>query len=274
MSGEGDEQTIGSETLTEAIREARIDTAVKAIVLRVNSPGGNALASDVIWRELELAKSEKPLIVSMGDMATSGGYYISAPANKIYAMPNTITGSIGVFMILPNMQGFFNEKIGLTFDNVETSEYADFGGVTRPLTADERLILQKSVDETYDLFLTRVSNGRNLSMAQVDSLGQGRVWSGENALEIGLVDEIGGLEDAIAEAAQMANIEDYRIKELPKLKDPFQKLLEDLNMASAEMALDLQFGGDQMLIREFKRIKSLKEMSGIQARLPYEFEVH
>lgn len=273
MSGKGDEELIGSETLSEAISEAREDSSVKAIVLRVNSPGGSALASEVIWRETALAKAVKPLVVSMGDAAASGGYYIAADAHKIVAMPGTITGSIGVFGLLPNMKGFFNEKMGITFDGVKTGKYANFGEATRPLSDDEYNILQKGVDNTYDRFKTVVAQGRSMSVEMVDSIGQGRVWSGTDALAIGLVDELGGLNRAIEIAAELASIEDYTIKNLPKRKDPFEAFIEELTGQSSTALLRWQLGNDEYLLRQFKAINQMKEMSGVQAIVPYAIEV-
>jgi protease-4 len=270
-SGESRDEAIGSETFAEAIRDARTDTTVKAIVLRINSPGGSALASDVIWRETVLAKAEKPLIVSMGDVAASGGYYIAAAADRIYAQPNTITGSIGVFGVLPNMKEFFNNKMGITFDGVKTDQYADFGDVSRPLTDGEYLIIQKGVDQIYSQFTKIVSEGRNIPIEKVDSIGQGRVWSGTDALAIGLVDEIGGLDDAIAEAARRAGIEDYVQRDLPKRKDPFQEFLESFSAEMGARITAFQLGNDEALIKQFKQIKEIQEMKGIQARIPYNF---
>ena len=272
-SGEGSDEGIGSETIANAIREARRDTSVKAIVLRVNSPGGSALASDVIWRETLLAKGVKPLVVSMGDVAASGGYYISAAADKIYAMPNTITGSIGVFGMLPNMKGFFNKKLGVTFDGVKTAQYADFGEISRPLTDAEYAILQKSVDNIYGTFLSRVSEGRDMTTEKIDSIGQGRVWSGTDAMGIGLIDEFGGLEAAIAEAASLAGLEDYALKNYPKRKDPIEKILEDFGMSISQTFMSYQLGNDKELIKYFEEIKTIKEMQGVQARMPFMMEV-
>ena len=270
--GESGEGSIGSDTYMEAIQSARKDSSVKAIVLRVNSPGGVAIAGDMIWREVSLAQKAKPLVVSMGDVAASAGYYISAPADKIFALPTTITGSIGVFGIIPNMKGFFNDKIGLTFDNVETNDFADFGGVSRPLNDAEMAILQTSVDRTYGTFVDIVAEGRNLRPEFIDSIGQGRVWTGVDALELGLIDELGGLEDAIAEAAEMAGIEDYTIKELPKRKDPVQQILEDLNMAMVKTALGFDVENSE-LIEQYKTIQEIKAMKGIQARMPFVVKV-
>jgi protease-4 len=187
--GQGDDETIGSDKISETIREARLDKNIKAIVLRVNSPGGSALASDVIWREVVLAKKVKPVVVSMGNVAASGGYYISCAANAIVAEPTTITGSIGVFGLMFNAQNMFKNKLGLTFDTYKTSNYTDLGTVTRPLTNGEKNILQVQVDQVYNTFTSRVAQGRKMSQADVDSIGQGRVWSGIDAKRIGLVDE-------------------------------------------------------------------------------------
>ena len=269
MSGEGDDESIGSDKFAKAIRSARRDSSVKAIVLRVNSPGGSALASDVIWREVVLAKKEKPVVVSMGDVAASGGYYISAAADEIYALPTTITGSIGVFGIIPNMKGFFNDKLGMTFDGVKTGKFADFGEVTRPLTDAEYQILQTSVDRTYNEFLTRVSDGRGMKKEKIDEIGQGRVWSGANAIDIKLIDKFGGLNAAIDRAAELAELEDYHIKDLPKRKDPFQQLMEDLTGQAYANILVSYMGDEKELLHRFEDVKSIKEMKGVQALMPY-----
>lgn len=272
-SSDESEENIGSEAFAKALREARKDSTVKAIVLRVNSPGGSALASDVIWRETTLAKEAKPLIVSMGDVAASGGYYISAAADEIYAMPTTITGSIGVFGIIPNMKELFNQKIGITFDGVKTGKYADLGTVTRPLTDREHAIMQNNVDRTYHTFLSRVSEGRNLPVEQVDSIGQGRVWSGTDAMQIGLIDKFGGLDSAIAEAARRAGIEDYARQILPKRKDPFQKFLDNLNAQIRTSLVQSMLGDDRTLLRQFEMAKSVKQLQGVQMVIPYALEV-
>ena len=227
-SGEGSETVIGSERLSKAIRQARKDEKVKAIVLRVNSPGGSALASDVIWREMKLAQEKKPVVVSMGDVAASGGYYIACVADKIYASPNTITGSIGVFGVLMSFEELLTDKLGLTFDQVKTNKFADLGIPNRPLTKEEYDIIHESVVNIYDTFTSKVAEGRNMSQENVDNIGQGRVWSGINAMDINLIDEYGGLEEAIAGAAQLAEMEAYRIYELPERKDPFQEFFKKL----------------------------------------------
>ena len=214
-SGKGDEKSIGSETTAKAIKKAREDKNVKAIVFRVNSGGGSALASDVIWRETILAKAEKPLVVSMGDYAASGGYYIACAADSIVANPTTLTGSIGVFGMIPNLSKFYKNKLGITIDTVNTGKYADMG-VNRPLSTFEKNKLQKSVSDIYNGFITKVGEGRKMSTSAVDEIGQGRIWAGYDAKEIGLIDTYGGLEKAIDIAASLAKIEDYRIISLPK----------------------------------------------------------
>ena len=268
-SGKGDHETIGSEKIAEAIRKARKDEKVKAIVFRVNSPGGSALASDVIWREATLAKKEKPFVVSMGDVAASGGYYISCAADKILASENTITGSIGVFGIIPNFQKFFNNKLGITFDGVKSNENADLG-VTKPLTAQQRDIIQKSVENIYDVFITRVADGRGVTKEQVDEIGQGRVWSGIDAKERKLVDDFGGLNKAIETAKQLAKMDDYRIAEYPEIKDPIEELITEIIGENESKILANIFGTNMPY---FSYLKDMSKLEGIQARLPYHIEI-
>ncbi|ATL48127.1 signal peptide peptidase SppA [Chitinophaga caeni] len=265
--------TIASDEYVRMIREARMNSEVKAIVFRVNSGGGSALASEVIWRELTLAKKEKPVIVSMGDYAASGGYYISCMADSIFAEPNTLTGSIGVFTVLPNMQGFFNNKLGVTFDEVKTAQYADLGTVSRPLTETEKKLVQQSVDSIYASFKSRVVEGRKLSSGVVDSIAQGRVWSGTEALKLGLVDKIGGLDDAIASAAKMANIPSYYLLEYPELKDVLSTIVESMsNSHVKESMLKDELGINYPI---YKQLKMIQSMTGEpQARLPFDFTIH
>ncbi|MBL0128713.1 MAG: signal peptide peptidase SppA [Flavobacteriales bacterium] len=271
-SGEGDDG-IGSTTLSATIREAREDSTVKAIVFRVNSPGGSGLASEVIWREVKLASEAKPVVVSMGNVAASGGYYISCPATKIYAEPTTITGSIGVFGMIPNMKGFFKNKLGITFDGTKTHKYADMMTVSRPLTAQEKRIIQGYVDDFYSGFVERVAEGRKLTHAQVDSIGQGRVWSGVDAKERGLVDELGGLEDAIKAAASLAGLTDYAKVELPKQEDFFKKLMKELNGDAQAWVAKEYLGEDMQLLEQYKRIRDVRNYSGIQARMPFDLVI-
>ena len=269
-SGKGDVKSIGSETTAKAIKTAREDKNVKAILLRVNSPGGSALASDVIWRETLLAKEEKPLIVSMGDYAASGGYYIACAADSIVANPTTLTGSIGVFGMIPNLQKLYKNKLGISIDTVNTNKHADMG-MNRALTKFEEDKIQKSVVDIYTTFITHVGEGRNMSTTAVDEIGQGRVWTGYDAKDIGLIDTYGGLEKAIEIAVYLAEIEDYRIISLPKKKDPF-----------AELAL--KFGGETsisdlvMLKLGLKTeltnpIENLLKRDKIQARIPFIMEL-
>jgi protease-4 len=266
-SGEGNDETIGSDRIAKAIREARQDSSVKAVVLRVNSPGGSALASDVIWRETELLAEEKPLVVSMGDYAASGGYYISVAADRIFAEPNTITGSIGVFGVIPNAQDLLNDKIGVHFDGVKTNTHSDIFNFSKPLSESEYAIIQKRIDQTYDSFKDRVASGRNLRVSYVDSIGQGRVWTGEDALEIGLVDEIGGMDDAIAYAASLAEVDDYRIQELPYQKSSFEQMMEDFGVETSQKLLESKLE-DFELLRQYNYIQSIMNLRGIQAILP------
>ena len=271
MMGEGAEGTIGSDRISKAIRKARKDSSIKAIVFRVNSGGGSALASEVIWREVKLAQEVKPVIASLGDVAASGGYYIVAPAQKIIAGPNTITGSIGVFGLLFNGKDLLNNKLGIHVDVAKTNKYADMGTFSRKLTAQEREVIQYSVEEIYETFITHVAEGRNMTKEEVDEIGQGRVWSGANAIDIGLIDGFGGLEDAIKLAAEAANLDSYRIIDLPKLKDPFEKLLEDLQGNVKVSILKQELGTEY---KYYKTLQNLRNMQGIQARIPYEVEIY
>lgn len=271
-SGNGDEENIGSETLAKAIREARLDEDVKAIVMRVNSPGGSALASEVIWRESILAKEAKPFIVSFGDVAASGGYYISTHADKIFAQPTTITGSIGAFGLIPNMRGFFNEKLGITFDGVKTNEHADFGSLTRDFDEAEMSLLEGYLEQVYTEFVAKVAEGRGKTYADIDSIGRGRVWTGSDALNVGLVDEMGDLDDAIAFAAAEAGLEEYDVIEMPKKDDPFEKFMKDLSGSTKMWVADWVLGEQEYAI--YKQMEQIKEMEGLQARMLFNIEVH
>lgn len=265
IDGEGDETTIGGESLSKAIRAARNDKKVKAIVMRVNSPGGSAMASEVIRREVELAAKEKPVIVSMGNYAASGGYWISSSADYIFADPNTLTGSIGVFGTVPNLKGFMNNKLGLTFDEVKTNENSDFGSLTEPLSPYQMKMMQKHVTDTYNDFITLVSTERDLRKSFVDSIGQGRVWSGSDAIGIGLVDELGGIEKAIAYAAKQAGLESYSIKEFPKQEDVFESLLKTESQEYYTKTLKNNLGDKAKYIEAIERINHIE---GVQALMP------
>ena len=269
--GEGDDETIGSERISRAIRNARTDETIKAIVLRVNSPGGSALASETILREMILAKNKKPIVVSMGDVAASGGYYIAAHADSIVANPTTITGSIGVFGVLMNAKKLFNNKLGITIDTVKTNKYADMGSIFRALNENEKVIIQNSVERIYDTFITHVSIGRNMSKEEVDKIGQGRVWTGKDALELGLVDVLGGLEDAIKIAAKMANLESYRIKSLPEKIDQMEELLNNFTGTSKAYFLKNELGDSY---KYYKNINQIINMDELQMRLPLYYEIN
>jgi protease-4 len=268
--GKGDEDYIGQELIINALREARKSNSVKAIVLRVNSPGGSALSSELIWREIEITKKELPVVVSMGDVAASGGYYIACNANKIIAEPTTITGSIGVFGVIPNISKLA-ENIGVNAEQVSTNKGANYS-LFEPMTNEFRTVTQEGVEFVYTTFLDRVAAGRNMTVAQVDEIAQGRVWSGVEAKEKGLVDELGGLKEAVIEAAGLAGITDYRVHNYPSYKIDFEDRFSGFPFASTK---------DEILIKEFgetnykiyQTLKQFSEISGIQARLPYVIEI-
>ncbi len=263
--GNGDVYAIGSENLSQSIRRAAEDDKVKAIVLRVNSPGGSALASDIILQEVLVAKAKKPVVASFGQYAASGGYYISCGANVIFAQPTTITGSIGVFGTIPNAKKLLNEKMGVTFDGVTTNANSDFMSINRPMTSFEQAKFQTMIERTYSTFISHVANGRNLTTVHVDSIGQGRVWSGVDAKRIGLVDEIGGLKDALVKAAELANISDYKIVDFPKEKDQFTQLMEMLGETKTKMVKSEI--GEWYPMFEF--CKSISLEPAVMARIPY-----
>jgi len=270
--GDGDDNTIGSERISKALRKARLDNKVKAVVLRVNSPGGSSLASDVIWREVMLTKKEKPIIVSMGDLAASGGYYISCAADSIFAEPNTITGSIGIFAILPNMQKLFNDKLGITFDGVTTGKYADLGDISKPLSPDERAILQNQVNHGYDDFTKAVAAGRHKTQAYINSIGQGRVWTGAQAIKIGLVDRLGNINDAINSAAKMAKLSDYKLIEYPEQKSFLDKFGSNFNVEMKTRAIKSELGDNYKYYEQIKGVTQM--MCTPQTRLPYDILIN
>ncbi len=264
-------ETIIGEEIGREIRKARQDSSYKAIVFRVNSPGGTIFDADVIWREVKLATEEKTVVVSFGDYAASGGYYISCAANKIISQPNTITGSIGVFGIIPNAGELMNDKLGITTDAYGTNKNSNLLSIMRPMTDYERMLMQNSVEESYDTFISKVADGRNLTKDQVDEIGQGRVWSGENAKEIGLVDEFGGLDDAINMAAEIAGIEDYRTVDLPALPDPFQELFQTGSDNIRGWIMKRELGEKYRFYEYFKKATTMK---GIYVRLPYDININ
>lgn len=268
--GEGNDESIGSERISRAIRKARTDDKIKAVVLRVNSGGGSALASDVIWREIVLTKKVKPVIASFGDVAASGGYYIACAADSIFVQPNTITGSIGVFGIIPNFQNLMTNKLGITFDGVKTGQYADIMSTNRPLTPGERLIIQTGVNHVYDSFITRVADGRKKSKTYIDSIGGGHVWVGTDAVKIGLADRIGNFNDAVAAAGKKAKLTDYRIVEYPQKIDPIKSLLDDTKDNVRTYYAKQEFGDNFLL---YQQLKKVVVNSGIQARMPFSISV-
>lgn len=280
VDGKGEMGQIGGTSMSQLIREAREDSTVSAVVLRVNSPGGSALASDIIWREVILTKAVKPVIVSMGDVAASGGYYISCAADKIYAEPNTITGSIGVFGIIPFTGKLFEEKLGITFDRVQTNDHSVLS-LNKKLSDEEYAIIQQGVDDIYLDFITKVAEGRGMTTEMVDDIGQGRVWAGKDAKSIGLIDEYGGLNDAISEAANRANIaeEDVKIKVFsPYKQGELIKLLsfiednQDEDMQSMSIGTTSTF--EMQLIQVMEYAKYLESNTGVQARLPYLYRLY
>jgi protease-4 len=261
---------INSEELSKAIREARRDSMVKAIVLRINSPGGSAYGSEVIWREVKLAAEVKPVIASMGDVAASGGYYIAAAADTIMADRTTITGSIGIFAVIPNAQELLNDKLGITQDVVNTNEHADILSLTRKLTSFEQAMLQKYIEDGYDTFVGRVADGRGLSKEQVDAIGQGRVWAAENAMGNGLIDLYGGVNDAVKLAAEKAGLDRYRTVQLPKIKDPFEEWLKEFSGNARMWVMKSELGRNYGIYQE---LKELTQNKGILARLPYTIQI-
>ncbi len=271
VMGKGNESNIGGNNYAEIIRKERKDTSVKAIVLRVNSPGGNAIASDIIWKELQLAAEVKPVVISMGNYAASGGYYISAPGTKIYADPASISGSIGVFGLVPNARNLLEEKLGLTTETVKTNTNSDFPSIVRPMNSYEKDIMQMSIEKVYSDFIGKVAAGRKMRVESVDSIGQGRVWSGASAVKIGLVDELGGLNDAIKGAAALAGVDSYSVKELPVLEDPYMRLMTQLGGEVKMKILKNELGES---VKYYNMIRELRDLSGIQARLPYFLEIH
>ncbi len=269
-SGEGNEEMIGSETTVKAIKKASDDKNVKAIVLRINSPGGSALASDVILREILLVKEKKPLVVSMGDYAASGGYYIACAADSIVANPTTLTGSIGVFGIIPNLEKFYDNKLGITIDTVNSHKYADMG-INRKLSQLEIKRMQNSVKNVYNTFISHVSKGRKMSKEAVDEIGQGRVWTGYDAKKIGLIDTYGGIEKAIEIASVLAEVEDYRIISLPTQKDPFTDLA--LKLGERNNIADFLFKEFGIKSKLIKPIEEILTSDQIQARIPFAIEL-
>jgi protease-4 len=272
-SGEGDFNEIGEISMRRALHEAKKNKNIKAVVLRIDSPGGNALTSDLIWREIELVKKTKPVIVSMGNYAASGGYYIACNANAIFAEENTITGSIGVFGLLPNFSQL-TTKMGINAEQVKTNENANDYSIFKPLDEKYKAFAQESVEITYNTFIARVANGRKMSLSQVDAISQGRVWTGAEAKKIGLVDKIGGMDDALAYAATLVKIKDYRTQNYPEYNKDFKDLLGNLGvpfMQSKENLIKNELGEENYKVIE--KLRKVQSRKGIQAVMPFEINI-
>jgi protease-4 len=271
-TGDGGDESIGSDKFVKELKEIRDNDKIKAVVIRINSPGGSALASDIMWREIQLTAKKKPVIASMSDVAASGGYYMAMGCDTIVAQPNTITGSIGIFGLIFNVTDFMNNKLGITFDGVGTSPHADWPTATREMTEFEKAMIQKSVNEGYETFTRKAAEGRKMSVEKLKSLAQGRVWSGVEAKENGLVDVLGGIDDAIKIAAKAAKLSegDYRVRYYPEKKKPFDEFLQKVMGDEEEKVTNKALGE---LAPVAKMYNKLMNMSGMQARLPFEMVI-
>ncbi len=262
-------QIVGGQ-MVQDLQDLRENDDIKAVVIRVNSPGGSAFASEQIWREVELLKAEKPVVVSMGGMAASGGYYISCAANRIFAEPTTLTGSIGIFGLIPDVSELMTEKIGLRYDMVKTNKMADLGTTSRPFNEAESAQLQKMVERGYDTFTKRVANGRGISQDSVKVIAEGRVWTGEQGLKIGLVDELGNLDAAVAHAAKLAEVEKYRTVNYPAPANPFEQMFNQKKIGYLESSLRDVLGESYTV---YTLMRDIREHDHIQARMPYEMNI-
>ena len=262
---------IMDEPYMKILREIRRDDKIKGVVLRINSPGGDAFVSDIMWRELRLIRETgKPVTVSMGDLAASGGYYLACAADSIFAEENTLTGSIGVFGLVPNVEGFMNNKLGIHFDTVKTAKYSTgLYNAFYPISPEQAKYIQESVDSSYYLFLERVAESRNMGVEEVHEIAQGRVWTGKRALDIGLVDKVGCLEDAIQSAVNLAKLDEYRITEYPRIKDPIQKLFEDLFDQKIKTRSLLNFNSFIQPGEPIETLLHIARNNSPQARLPF-----
>lgn len=270
MYGKGDENYIGPELIINSLKKARKAKDIKAIVLRVNSPGGSALASDIIWREIEITKKDKPVVVSMGNLAASGGYYISCNADRIVADPTTITGSIGVFGMVPNISEF-TDRIGINAEQVGTNKRSVDYSLFEPLSDDFSKVTKEGIERVYKTFVTKVAEGRNMTFDEVDQIAQGRVWTGKQALENGLVDELGGLEDAVKIAANMVDIVDYRIRSYPDYKREFKDMISGPFGSVKEQMLHDEIGRENL--KMYKQLQQFSDWKGIQTRMPFLLEI-
>lgn len=266
IDGQGDYENIGFE-IADEIKKAREEKSIKAVVIRINSGGGSALMSDIIWREVDLTKKVKPVVVSMGNYAASGGYYIACAADFIVAQPSTLTGSIGAFGIIPNIEKFLSNKIGITTDYVKTNQHADVISITHPMDNYQKVVLQKGIENVYMTFVQHVAEGRDMSVEEVDSIAQGRIWTGADAYKIGLVDTLGGLDLAIRMAAKKANLKNYSIVEKPILKEFFEQLTESLMETS--ISNKLNFLKINKVYPYYECWEQINQLNGIQTRLPF-----
>jgi protease-4 len=269
--GDGDQSTIGADKFRKEFKKARESGRVKAVVLRINSPGGSIIASDVLWREIQETRKVKPVIASMSDLAASGGYYLAMGCDTIVAQPNTITGSIGIFGILMNMQELFNDKLGITFDVAKTGEYSDLFTITRPLTDVEKQKIQVETQAGYDTFIAKAAEGRGMSEESIEEVASGRVWRGEKAKELGLVDVIGDFEDAVMIAAEKAGSEEYKLRFYPEQKTFLEEFLFNLEQNARVRSVRAELGE---LYPYYETLKSATGMTGIQARMPYDIKLY
>lgn len=272
MPGSADEGVIGSDTFAEEIRRARENKKVKAIVIRVNSPGGSFQASDIMWREIKLAAEKKPVIASMSDYAASGGYYLAMGCDTIVAQPHTITGSIGIFSVLFDASGLMGNKLGITTEEIKTGEYGEMVTISRPLTDAEKNVWQTRTEDIYETFTGKAAEGRGITKEEIKKVASGRVWTGEQAIERGLVDVLGGYDDAIRIAAEKGGIADnYRVRFYPRIKNFFEQLTESLSDNARTNAVKAEMGQYYMLYEQWQHVKSYH---GVQARMPFEFTIH
>ena len=269
IDGSNKNDGIDSEDISEDLLDIADNDKIKAVVLRINSPGGSAYGSEQIWKAVSVVKSKKPIVVSMGDYAASGGYYIACNTDRIFAQPTTLTGSIGIFGIFPNIGGL-TDKLGIKFDNVKTNKYSDFGATYRPMNTEERAILQRYINNGYELFTKRCAEGRNMNIDSLKAIAEGRIYSGTDAMRLGLVDEMGGLEEAITFAAKKANIRDYTIKYYPSVKSLIEQISDIFSTSVEERIVKSQLGENYRLFRTIQRAQTT---TGIKAIMPYSITV-
>ena len=269
IDGSNKNDGIDSEDISEDLLDIADNDKIKAVVLRINSPGGSAYGSEQIWKAVSVVKSKKPIVVSMGDYAASGGYYIACNTDRIFAQPTTLTGSIGIFGIFPNIGGL-TDKLGIKFDNVKTNKYSDFGATYRPMNTEERAILQRYINNGYELFTKRCAEGRNMNIDSLKAIAEGRIYSGTDAMRLGLVDEMGGLEEAIAFAAKKANISNYTLKYYPSVKSLIEQISDIFSTSVEERIVKSQLGENYRLFRTIQRAQTT---TGIKAIMPYSITV-